>query len=394
MTDQKRTLFIHIGVRKTGTSAIQDFLDLNRDRLYRDGYIFRLPKLYDYDRSTRIKNSKGEEVLVENFRIYPKLRNGIFLHGNPGDPHEENVRRLNKGLRIIKKWLNEKPNVILTDEHISRDWSRWDFLKRVKEFSAENDFDVRVIIFLRKQDVFLDSFYRQDVKDHFHTEKWDTFLSGNKHSDMIPTNYEKMLASFSAIFGKENLDVIPYEPGIWAKDGGSIFSVFMNAIGITDQQGYELPGGLSNESTTYNQTEIMRILNRLTEASDPLKVKTKKFFEKASIDCSGISKDKRKLSYFSDNERRDLMDEYKDENRRIAREYLNRDELFLSGDSSAEKWEYDLLAMQEEMILYFGYVTKQLHEEIQSLRENSLSFYSIKLKLYRIKKKFLNHLDR
>ncbi len=394
MTDQKRTLYIHIGVRKTGTSAIQDFLDLNKARLYKDGYIFRLPKLYDYDRSTRIQNSKGEYVVVENYRTYPKLRNGIFLHGNSGDPHEENVRRLNKGLRIIKKWLDEKPNVILTDEHISRDWSRWDFLKRVKEFSEKNDFNVKVIIFLRKQDVFLDSFYRQDVKDHFPTESWDSFLADNKHSDIIPTNYEKMLTAFSRIFGKDNIEVIPYEPGIWAKNGGSIFSVFMNAIGITDIRHYELPGGLSNESTTYNQTEIMRILNRLTEAHEPLKVSTKKFFEKASIDCSGLSKEERKLSYFSDEERRKLMEEYKDENRRIAGEYLNREELFLSGDSSGEKWEYDLLAMQEEMILYFGYVTKQLHEEIQSLKENSLSFHSIKLKLYRIKKKILNRLYR
>ena len=106
----------------------------------------------------------------------------------------------------------------------------------------------------------------------------------------------------------------------------------MNAIGITDLQHYELPGGLSNESTSYNQTEIMRILNRLTEAQDPLKVKTKKLFEKASIGCSGLSKEGRRVSYFSDEERRELMEEYKDENRRIAGEYLNREELFLSGD--------------------------------------------------------------
>ena len=62
----------------------------------------------------------------------------------------------------------------------------------------------------------------------------------------------------------------------------------------------------------------------------------------------------------------------------------------MSEGSSKRKWEYDPAAMQEEMILYFGYVTKQLHEEIQDLKENSLSFYAIKLRLYKLKKKILN----
>lgn len=394
MNDQKRTLYLHIGIHKTGTSAIQRFLELNKSRLYENGYIYRVPKLYDYDRSTRIKNSNGEEVVIESHRIYPKLRNGVFLHGNSGDSDEVNLKRLRKGLAVVGKWFEEKPNVILTDEGVSREWSRWNFLEITKEYSQKKGVDIKIIVFLRKQDDFLDSYYRQEVKGHFPTESWDSFLSGSANSDVIPTNFEKMLSFFSDIFGKENITVIPYEPGLWAKNGESIYSVFLNAIGIKDQKPYEIPRGAANESTNYSQTEIMRIINRLVEADKPLKFKTKSFFKNASVTVSDLSKEGRDLSYFSEEERRQLMAEYEEENRRIAREYLDRDRLFMSESSSKRKWEYDPAAMQEEMILYFGYVTKQLHEEIQDLKENSLSLYAIRSKLYHLKKKILNFLYR
>ena len=88
--------------------------------------------------------------------------------------------------------------------------------------------------------------------------------------------------------------------------------------------------------------------------------------------------------------RKRLLSEYKEENRRIAETYLNRKELFMSEIKPGDKWEYDPAKMQEDMILYFGNVTRQLHEEVQYLKEHSLSVYAIHIKLHRIKKKLLN----
>ncbi len=390
MSEQKKTLYIHAGVPKTGSTAIQHFLNVNREKLFSDGYIFRTMKLYDYDRSTRLENESGEQTVVESHRFNPKLRNGFFLHGSSEDPYEENLKRLNKGLGIILKWMDEKPNVILTDEVICRECFNWDFLSVVKEFSCKNNIDVKIIIFLRRQDDFLDSFYRQTVKQRFLTDDWDTYLSKNAHSDAPPTNYERVLDRFTEAFGRDSITVIPYEPALWSENGLSIFSIFMDCLGISDQSGYRLPPRSANESTTYGQTEIMRILNRLTEAGEPLKVQSKNFFKKTALECSELKKDDKRLSYFSDEERKKLLSEFAEENQRIAETYLDRKELFISEVRPGDKWEYDTVRMQEEMILYFGYVTKQLHEEVQYLKEHSLSVYAIHIKFHRIKKKLLN----
>ena len=70
-----KTLYIHIGVPKTGSSAIQHFLDLNKNQLYSDGYIYKQLKVKNYDCSTRVESSSGEIQTIEELRFIPKYRN-------------------------------------------------------------------------------------------------------------------------------------------------------------------------------------------------------------------------------------------------------------------------------------------------------------------------------
>ncbi len=390
MDSQTRRLYIHIGTRKTGSTSLQQFLTLNRDRLLQDGYIYRLPKLPDYASSTSIGNGQGEEVFIYDYRSYPKQKNGTFLCGSPGDSDELNLKRLKMGLSILSEWFKEKPNVILKEELISSACFGWDFLSILKDFIRSNNIEVKIIVFLRRQDDFLESLYHQLVKHRLCSDDWNSFLVKNNHSDTPPTNYERMLSMFSDPFGKENIVVIPFEPAVWSKQGQTIYSLFLDALSIKDQHSYEFPNRPENESLSCNQTEILRIMNRLAEMDPPLTLRTKSMFINASRFCTGLIGSDKKLSYLSDEERTQLMAEYEDENHRIAEKYLGRDKLFISENRSVTKWENDPSAMQEEMVLFMGFVLKQLNEELLYLKEHSLSLYAVKLKLYRLKKKLLS----
>ena len=385
-----KTLYIHIGVPKTGSSAIQHFLDLNKNQLYSDGYIYKQLKVKNYDCSTRVESSSGEIQTIEELRFIPKYRNGFFLHGSADDPEEENLARLKSGLNILAEWFLDKPNIILTDESISRECFYWDFLNVIKDFTKTQGIAVKIILFLRKQDEYLDSFYRQRVKNRFTVDTWDDYLSKYSHSDETASNYQRIINKFSEPFGKENITVIPYEPMVWKRNECSIFSVFLDALNIHNHKPYKIPPKSVNDSTNYNQTEIIRILNRLVTADRPLKAQTKSFFKKSALACSELGREEKKYSYLSDAERKNLMEEYEKENDQIAEEYLGRESLFLSEFVSKEKWEYNPVEMQEEIILFFGYATKQLYEEIQYLKEHSFSLYALRIKLHRFKEKILS----
>ncbi len=364
-----KTLYIHIGTPKTGTTAIQAFLAENTDALFRNNYIFRFFP-FRYTRSVG---------------AIPPKRNGFFLHGDtvPDDPEQnrkKNEPRLKEGLELIAKWFEEKDNVILSDEFIWNEIQRWDFLSVTKQHAKDHGYIVKLIVFLRPQSEYIDSFYRQRTKMADTTMFWEEYLNS---SDII-TDYYGHLSNLAGLFGKENIVVRPYEPRQWSIDQSDIFHVFMDTIDAPYTDDYVLPPGEKNLSVKYNDSEIKRVLNYLHTESTKAQNDADLFFRRKAKECSVLLPDQEAFSFFSEEERSSYMSRFEEGNNRIAKEYLGRDVLFAGAGKPKVKWDRFHPTMQDDIILFFGNVTEELFREINTLKKENEELKRFSL-LYRFR---------
>ena len=394
-----KTLYVHAGTPKTGTSAIQDFLDKNKPLLKQKGWLFRRMKIKDFHRNMVAVDGEGRLC----FKLYSgtmgtvgKSRNGFFLHGDRGESAEVNLADLTKGLEVLKEWFTQADRVILTDEGIWTDFESWDYGRRLREFADQNGIQIKIIVYLRPQADYVDSFYRSRVKWKYQSEDWETFLQEDELLNYFGVNYEKRLQAFSDVFGKENLLVRPYEPALWKAEGRTLFSDFAEALGISDISDYVLPEALVNESLSFNQTEIKRQINGMAEENDSSLSDYTRMTRNASLLCSGLKEDEERYSYFGEEERNRFMQQFHEGNCRVAKEYLGREELFLQPPRPSRKWEKNPAAMEEDVILYFGAMTRCLYEEIGRLKQENeeLARHSIGNRLRRFFAKLKNRQHR
>ena len=162
-----KTLYIHIGTPKTGSTAIQFFCTENREILKKKGYCYPdFPYRY-----------KGKS----------KRRNGVFLVGKYRDENgewrvEEEEKIFSEGMSKIKELFKSFDNVILSDEGIwlatkSRKKELW---KKLQKEAKSNDFEIKIIVYLRRQDEYAESNWNQRIKHDIigdNTMTWEEYIA-------------------------------------------------------------------------------------------------------------------------------------------------------------------------------------------------------------------------
>lgn len=95
-----KTLVIHIGIMKTGTSSIQKFLADNTEALKKQNYVFP-------------HTSDGLPSIYTN-------RNGYFMvyHDSREKDDTNKIKAWKKGWKIVEKEMKKGNNIILSDESI------------------------------------------------------------------------------------------------------------------------------------------------------------------------------------------------------------------------------------------------------------------------------------
>ena len=139
-----KTLYLHIGIPKTGTTSIQHFCHENRDILSQNGYFYPdFPFEYIYA---------------------GKYRNGSFLETRYVD--REGIRHTDieeeyfqKGLEITRELFMQHDNLIISNEGV---WGACFIRKRgiprmlrLQEDAKNAGYKVKIIVYLRRQDEYL-----------------------------------------------------------------------------------------------------------------------------------------------------------------------------------------------------------------------------------------------
>lgn len=349
-----RTLYVHIGTPKTATTSIQMFCVENQKVLNKQSYSY---PLLDF--------------------VYPHVahrRNGHFLVGwvyKPGGQEdvEKEQELWENGLAMIHREFEKYDNVILSDENIwhSSNGRKFPFWAKLMQDAKEHDYQVKVIVYIRRQDGLANSWLSQQVKEGWNTNatiKWDSF---QRKTRKVVFNYYLLLEKIAEVTGRENIIVRIFDRKKFKGKDHTIFSDFLEAIGVDYTDDFKITEEEANRSLTGNSQEILRIINTIL----PDDVGTRVLVRESAQDCENYKDPQDNFVMFSEEEFNEFMGRYEKWNKALAKDYLDQDEpLFDMKRKEGERWTPDNRFMYEDIVRFFGGVVIRQQRHIENLERD------------------------
>lgn len=346
-----KTLYIHIGTSKTGTTTIQTYCGINREQLKSKGVLFPIMP-YHYDRIT------------EN-------RNGHFLYAMI---YENGVRNKEKEEQVLKQELDyivdcfkDYDNVLLSEESIwwataTRRKGLWKYLQ---EHSQQNNYQVKIIVYLRRQDQFMMSRYNQILKTETGggTQRFYEYFKDMNGKYKCVMNYRQRLDYMAKFFPKENIVVKRFDRSYFYN--GDLNADFLHILGVEiDDTFVELPKD-ENLGISVQSGELKRVLNRLG---------TMTFAENQKLlqmlnECEALLP-KREVSIMTTEHIEKFMKKFIDDNESIAVDYIGDGKPMFDYDYKQKPvWSYEDKNYHEEVILFFAKAVGSVYKENQQLKK-------------------------
>lgn len=281
-----RKLFLHVGVHRTGTTSTQRFMRENFDTLLRKGLLYPFG-VKRHDRL--ILRILDGSLKVEDLALDLEKRAGSH-------PHPVH-------------------SVVLSDEDISliRDFNLFAPLKE--------RFEVKVVVSMRRQDLWLESWYLQNIKWQWNPAlahlSFDEFFE--RRAEFFWIDYAERFAHFETVFGPGSVVAGVFERGDMPE--GPIQS-FLHMLGIQDLTGFG-PFVHRNSSLTPLMSEFMRNL-----PMDEMPIPERTLVEAACIEVDKTLPTNGSKLLMNFDQRAQVVAEYADSNRHVAKTWFDREVLF------------------------------------------------------------------
>jgi hypothetical protein len=196
--------YIHIGIHKTGSTAIQHFLHHNHDALLNHGILY--PKV-------GLHGTGHHEIAWAAMRGDTASCNGFMRE-------------------IAQQALHcNASKIVLSSEE-------FEFIKKPDKLKALFPEGSRIIIYLRRPDTYLESEYNQHVKVYSIRFQGDIFRFYFFYNFIKRLNYVRLINTWKESFGDNAIKIISYDK-IRMED--ALFSSFMEAIDESILDDYFLP---------------------------------------------------------------------------------------------------------------------------------------------------------
>lgn len=348
-----KTLYLHIGTSKTGTTTIQTYCGINREQLKSKGVLFPIMP-YHYDRIT------------EN-------RNGHFLYAMI---YENGVRNKEKEKQVLKQELDyivdcfkDYDNILLSEESIwwataTRRKGLWKYLQ---EHSQQNHYQVKIIVYLRRQDQFMMSRYNQIIKTDTGggTQRFYEYFKDMNGKYKCVMNYRQRLDYMAKFFPKENIVVKRFDRSYFYN--GDLNADFLHILGVEIDDTFAELSKDENLGISVQSGELKRVLNRLG---------TMTFAENQKLlqmlnECEALLP-KREVSIMTTEHIEKFMKKFIDDNESIAVDYIGDGKPMFDYDYKQKPvWSYEDKNYHEEVILFFAKAIDSVYKEnIQLKKEN------------------------
>lgn len=329
-----KELYIHIGTHKTGTTAIQKFLFDNKVKLIQKN---KLCVLNNHQKLFDLMNIKSE-----NKEIVDELA----LH-------------YNNEINSYKKFNIEK--FIISFEGLSGSYSNGYkntqaiantlklIVSQLKDISK-----VKIIVFIRRQDDFVESIYTQQVKEGS-TLTFKEFIS-----EFTQDNFDwyKFIKAYEYNFEKENTIVKLYDKKYLANTS-SILSELCSILSIEDNN--EKTIGNVNPGLNRDAIEVKRIMNKYLQDNEKLHLRN-------ILEMTNSKSALEKFSLFETEKQRKLFfDQYRESNDLVAKEYNSSEKLFSEIHNNYKYEENYELDIEKILVVIMNIILKQNFE----LKSNS-----------------------
>ena len=364
----KPTVYLHVGSPKTGTTTLQNFLPDNKEILEKHGMTYP-----DF-------GFRYEGVGVR--------RNGHFLI-TTRHRDEQGRRILTKekedyetGLQKLKELSARFPRIILSDEGLWKQSlvDRKNFWETLKNDLDGMGMDMKIIVYFRRQDDFMQSHYAQKIKEGA-SYSFQEYLDKPFCAE-YPLDYYAYLNMFKKIVGEENLIVRVFEKGQFLGEEHTIQSDFLQIFGLKMSDGFQMKQDVYNTSYQGNYLAIKKILNTLPQ-----------FRPSGNFLASEIRKVQaenplplKKTSFFAPGEQAKYMQQFEKTNALVAREYLHREDgkLFYRENVELPEFQTDAKELLQDVMLVYGKCIDTLYEQT---RENKKKIDELDKKLKASEKK-------
>ncbi|NOU66229.1 hypothetical protein GC096_19500 [Paenibacillus sp. LMG 31461] len=284
-----KKIYIHIGMPKTGSSAIQAFLALNYENLLKRHVHFPNPPSF----SQAFQTSSGNaDVLYELF--------------------------INNELIEIERFiesLGHEDKVILSSERLFEVLQ----LYPTRFFSVLNRYNFKIICYVRRHDNLISSYYNQRVKNHDEVNR-STVLEYVK----LNSHFYEVLSESLKYTSSERFIIRPYEKQQFC--GGNIYSDFLNCIDIEVEGDFIFPEKIVNPSLGWDALEFRRHLNMLRIDHDNItnKLAINALLAKYTVEHN-MGRPFQENSIFSPTERYEIINSFSEKYECIARTFLGRE---------------------------------------------------------------------
>ena len=240
-----KTLKIHIGHFKTGTTALQVFCSRHPDMLAAQGI--------EYPTTLRHHNAKHSAFA---FALYRAAGVETLMHGyaDPIAP-EDMWRELFDHVRASKH-----PVTLISSEEFMRVGAHPEAERRLAGIIRDQAEGIRIqiIAYLRPPQSHLRSWFNQLVKMN---QKVPDFNSALGEIEPVHYDYAAAIRPWSAIFGRENVMLRRYPDRF--EHPGDLVEDFLTALGVTRPAHVPLPEGDPNPRLDDRIIDTLRLMQNL-----------------------------------------------------------------------------------------------------------------------------------
>lgn len=241
---KKKSLYLHIGTEKTGTTSIQSFMFANQVKLQEHGVLY--PKTFKL--SNHVPICVAFQDVNLNSELYSVVGAGLT---------EESIRDYKiEMLNSLEKEIlaSDCEVVVISNEHLHSRFTNTDEIKRLYDWCSKLFEKITLVCYIRKQSDLALSYFSTLIK------------TGNAPENVFPKfekiphyyDYKKLLDNWSGVFG--NVECSVFSKKTLFK--GDVVTDFLNKIDMFQFRESFNDVAVSNQSLDNNSLFLLKELNK------------------------------------------------------------------------------------------------------------------------------------